>query len=83
MKKIKLTESELMSLIKKITEEIDELPSKSNDYKQKSRKEVKINYFTDLFFPKIMEISDVHGIDIAEGLLDELKNRLMNYSSEE
>jgi hypothetical protein len=78
MKKIRLTENDLKKIVRKLTEDFEEQPSKENDYKQNSRREVKVNYFANIYLPRIKEIAEIHGSDVAMDVLDEIRSRLSN-----
>jgi hypothetical protein len=77
-KKVLLSESNLVQLIENFINEDPnprfrsfgvDLVGKSDEEKSKDRK---IDYFMQIFFPRFKEIKQVHGLDFAIELLNNL-----------
>jgi hypothetical protein len=75
MKNLKITEDQLKNLL----EAINEQPTKENDWYQEPNKDRKVNAFTDRIFPKLLEIAEVHGNEIAWGVIEKLESRLRDH----
>jgi hypothetical protein len=75
MKNLKITENQLKNLI----DSINEQPSKENDWTQEPNKNRKIEALADRMFPKLLEIAEIHGEDIAWGIVERLETKLRNY----
>ena len=75
MKNLKITEDQLKNLLATINEQ----PNKENDWNQEPNKDRKVNAFADRIFPKLLEIAEIHGNEIAWGVIEKLESRLRDH----
>jgi len=77
-KKVRLLESELVDVVRKIVSEQSISDMESFGFKmggpskeEKSRKN-KMDYFMNIYLPKFNDIKDTHGLEFTIALLNEL-----------
>lgn len=77
-KKVRLSESELVKVVRKMVSEQSISDMESFGFKmhgpskeEKSRKN-KMDYFMKIYLPKFNEIKDTHGLEFTIALLNEL-----------
>lgn len=77
-KKVTLSESELVNVVRKIVSEqsITDMESfgfkMNGPSKEEKSKKNKMDYFMNIYLPKFNEIKDTHGLDFTIALLNEL-----------